>query len=304
MNFLYLAAKTSLTESSIASIQKNTNVFQRLWQGINWENILGKIIGKLVIIIALSILFFILNKVGKAVINRVFHQYQQKENYSKNRVGTIHSLLNNAYAYLLIFFYLYAILSTIGVPVGTLIAGAGILSLAFGLGAQGFVSDLVTGLFILIEQQFDVGDLVTIGTITGNISAIGLRTTQVRSIDGTLNFIPNRNITIVSNKSRGNRQVLINLRVHNDTDINALEQLIETVNQHLLPQYPAIKQGPELLGLTDLGHGDLVYQVQMYTLNGDDITIQRAFLKAYLAAFKKAGIQLPESALNLNIPPQ
>lgn len=298
-----LLAQDSIAKSSLATIQKKTNVFQRLWAGINWDQILSKLIIIVLTLIALSVLFFILNKVGHRVINHVFKRYAQKENFSANRVSTVHSLMNNLFTYLLLFFYLYAVLSTLGVPVGTLIAGAGVLSLALGLGAQGFVNDLVTGIFILIEQQFDVGDLVSIGAISGTISAIGLRTTQVRSADGTLNFIPNRNITIVSNKSRGNRQVLISLHVNPDTDIPTLEKVIRAVNVQRTPDFPEIQQGPELLGLTDAGQGQLTYQIQMYTQHGDELRIQRAFLKAYLAALKAEGLHLPDSPLNLNYNP-
>ncbi|WP_416353094.1 mechanosensitive ion channel family protein [Agrilactobacillus fermenti] len=297
---LILAAQNSITENSLQTIKKNTNVFQRLWAGIDWDQIVSKVIVATLTIIALTVLFFILNKVGKRIINHVFDRYAKNEKFSVNRVGTIRSLINNLYTYLLIFFYVYAILSTLGVPVGTLIAGAGILSLAIGLGAQGFVNDLVTGLFILVEQQFDVGDVVKIGTITGTIHAIGLRTTQVKSFDGTLNFIPNRNITIVSNKSRGNRQVLLNIRIYPQTDISQLKKIIEQVNQKLVPRFDTIRQGPDLLGVNDLGHGELAYQVQMYTINGDELTVQREFLAAYLAAFKTNQIDLPQTPLDLN----
>lgn len=300
MNELALLSTDSITESSIKAIQKNTNVFQRLWTNIDWDQIISKIIVIILTLLALSVLFWILNKLGRKLLNHAFDRYQSKGNFSPNRIKTIRSLMTNLFTYLLLFFYLYAILSTLGVPVGTLIAGAGILSLAIGLGAQGFVNDLVTGIFILIEQQFDVGDVVTIGAITGTISAIGLRTTQVRSVDGTLNFIPNRNISIVSNMSRGNRQVLISLHVNHDTNIEQLEQVLQTVNDKLVPAYPTIKQAPELLGLTDLGQGQLAYQVQMFTLHGDEFMIQRVFLKAYLDALKAQNIHLPESPLNLN----
>ncbi len=111
------------------------------------------------------------------------------------------------------FFYFYAILSILGIPVSTLLASAGIVSVALGLGAQGFVTDIVTGFFILLEQQFSVGDVVKINTITGKIHAVGLRTTQVISDDGTLNFIPNRSITVVSNMSRNNMQAVIDIRL-------------------------------------------------------------------------------------------
>jgi small conductance mechanosensitive channel len=110
--------------------------------------------------------------------------------------------------------------------VGTLIAGAGIFSLALGLGAQSLVSDIVTGFFILLEQQLDVGDTVQIGQIKGTVTALGIRTTQVTSSDGTLNFIPNRNITIVQNLSRNNMVSNVDIRITSKTPLSKVEEIV------------------------------------------------------------------------------
>jgi small conductance mechanosensitive channel len=198
-----------------------------------------------------------------------------------------------------LFFYLYAVLSVLGIPVGTLIAGAGILSVALGLGAQGFVTDVVTGFFILLEQQFDVGDEVKIGSINGTIHAIGLRTTQIVDYDGTLHFIPNRNITIVSNLSRNDMRALIDIYFDPNEDITKMSKIIKNVNQELAPKYPEITQGPTLLGTIDNGHGQLALRVIIYTKNGAQYTVQRIFLATYLEELSKAGCKIANSPLNL-----
>ena len=113
--------------------------------------------------------------------------------------------------YVLYFFLIYCLLSILGVPVSSLLAGAGLAGVALGLGAQGFLSDVVNGFFILLENQFEVGDAVEVGAVTGLVSTVGIRTTQIRGFDGTLHFIPNRNITIVSNKSRGDMRAQIHI---------------------------------------------------------------------------------------------
>lgn len=245
-------------------------------------------------ILILSILFIILKHIGDRLISRLF---ASKVN-TNGRLQTIKTLTHNAFAYLMIFFYLYWFLSILGVPVGTLIAGAGIFSLAIGFGAQGFVKDIINGFFILMEQQFDVGDNVTINNISGTISAMGLRTTQVRSADGTLNFIPNRSIAIVSNHSRNDMRVLINLHIFPNSDLEQINQLVQDVNKTLKPQHPEIKSGPTILGIKDLGDGELVFQVLMYVENGTQSNIQSIFLQAYLARLNAAGITIPTSATN------
>ena len=113
---------------------------------------------------------------------------------------TISRLIENILNYTLYFFLLYFVLSTLGLPVSSLLAGAGIAGVAIGMGAQGFLSDVVNGFFILFERQLDVGDQVefTNGpiTISGKVVSVGIRTTQLRSEDGVLHFVPNRSITL------------------------------------------------------------------------------------------------------------
>lgn len=242
-------------------------------------------------IIILSVLFIILKHLGDKLIPRLF---KRKDN-TNGRLQTLNTLTHNAFAYIIIFFYLYSFLSILGIPVGTLIAGAGIFSLAIGFGAQGFVKDIINGFFILMEQQFDVGDNVTINNISGTISAIGLRTTQIRSADGTLNFIPNHSIAIVSNHSRNDMRVLINLHIFPNSDLEQINQIVQRINNNLKPQHPEIKSGPTILGVKDLGDNDLVFQVLMYVKNGTQGNIQSIFLQAYLAQLNAAGITIPSS---------
>ena len=292
----------NLTDQTASQIDKQTNLLMRYFQRINWDSILAATISKVVEILFFSFLFWLINKVGRALIKRGFKSYQGKRLMSGNRVETIETLSDNAFKYIVIFFYLYAILSVLGVPVGTLLTGAGILGLALGLGAQGFVNDVVTGFFILLEGQFDVGDSVQIGTITGTISAVGLRTTIVESSDGTQNFIPNRNISIVSNRSRNNMLVLIKLPVYPTTDLDEVRKIISQVNADLTPQFDTIVSPPEILGLTENTDGSFSYQVQLFAQNGEQVRLQREFLAAYLAALHQAGIDLPTPRLTLTTP--
>lgn len=265
----------------------------------DWSKIGADILSKAIEVILISILFYLLNIFGQKLINRTTEHYLNKENTSNNRISTIHSLLKNALFYTLLIFYIYTILTVFGVPVGTLIASAGIASLAIGLGAQGFVNDIVTGFFILVEQQFEVGDLVTISDINGTVTAMGLQTTQVRSSDGTLHYIPNRNISIVANFSRGHRQQIINLRVKSDTNIIELEKVLQTVNEQLYQTTDELLALPELLGVNVQPNGNLVYQIKINPKQGSEIAMQRLLISNYLPELKKVGITLPTNTLNL-----
>src|SRR5699024_12518118 len=103
-----------------------------------------------------------------------------------------------------------------------LIAGAGVVGLAIGFGAQGIVSDVVTGFFILVEKWADVGDYIITAEIDGVVEEIGLRTTKIRDYDGVLHFIPNRNIEYLSNYSRGDMRARVDMGIcynHNADEV-------------------------------------------------------------------------------------
>nr|WP_156127017.1 mechanosensitive ion channel domain-containing protein [Paucilactobacillus wasatchensis] len=259
---------------------------------LNWESIGENIASRFLILITITIVFGLIIWLGRVAINRAFKRYKSRTNLTTNRTNTIHTLSLNIFRYTCLFFYLYAILSLIGVPVGTLIAGAGIFSIALGLGAQGFVNDVVTGFFILLEQQLDVGDTVSIGTIKGTVTALGIRTTQVTSPDGTLNFIPNRNITIVSNYSRNNMRVQIDIKIDTTTPLDQLKNQIEQVNKRLVPQFSELQPDPEIIGPTLNQDGVLVYRIIIMTANGTQEKIRSAFLTAYLSSIRQAHINL------------
>ena len=122
---------------------------------------------------------------------------------------------------------------------------------------------------------------------------------MVKSYDGTVNFIPNRNITIVSNLSRSNMQVLIKLPLAPTTDLDLVRRTIEHVNHNLVPKFSTITDGPDILGLTEEKNGTFTYQVLFYAENGEQVSLQRTFLAAYIAALKSAGIHVITPPLNL-----
>lgn len=288
MNDLFLTSLNS-------SITKQTNSFTSSITSIRWQTIGEHLLSKILIIIGITIAFFIILLIGRLLINRTFKRYLAKTMLTTNRTNTIRSLTLNIFRYTCFFFYLYALLSVIGVPVGTLIAGAGIFSIALGLGAQGFVSDVVTGFFILLEQQIDVGDVIQIGTIKGTVTALGIRTTQVTSSDGTLNFIPNHNITIVSNFSRNNMRVQIDIRIDSKAPLQEINETVEQVNEQLIDKYPEVKSEPEIVGTTMNENNQLVFRITMTAASGTQETVRIGYLAAYLNELRNKNITLMQS---------
>lgn len=299
MLLFYLKNSDSVTKNVSTQFSKQTSVLTHFLTKINWDSIFSKIITSTLSIFFLSIFFLIVYWLGKKIIKHSFKRAKISDHLSTNRISTIYTLTLNIFHYCVLLFYFYAILSIIGVPVGTLIAGAGIFSVALGLGAQGFVKDIVTGFFILLEQQFDVGDSVKIDSISGTIHAVGLRTTQIIDFDGTLHFIPNRNITIVSNLSRNDMRALIDIYFDPSSDIQKMTSLINQVNQKLTPKYTEITQGPTILGTVDNGNGILTFRIIIYTKNGAQYEIQRTFLSEYIETLTQQGFKINNSPITL-----
>ena len=170
--------------------------------------------------------------------------------------------------------------------------------MAIGLGAQGFLSDLVNGFFILLERQFDVGDSVklraTTGSISGTVSSVGIRTTQIRDFDGTLHFVPNRNITIVSNLSRGDMRAQIDIPIYANTNLRQVTTIIKQVNEDNISQFPEIVGVPNILGATTSPvTGQIVFRIDIFVQNSKQNHIYYTFYRLYQEALLANHISLP-----------
>ena len=160
---------------------------------------LGTIAIRIAFIIIISI---IVVQVGRYIIRKIFKiKFKGPIRKGERREQTLHRLLENALSYVIYFSAILAILQEINIDVKGLLAGAGVLGLAVGFGAQSLVKDVISGFFILFEDQFSVGDYVKIGTAEGRVEEIGLRTTKIKNFTGELFILPNGTITQVVNYS-------------------------------------------------------------------------------------------------------
>ena len=263
----------------------------------NLDSILTTFFNKALSILLLYLVFFVTKKLVRASVRKLLLPSLKLARQDQGRQKTIMRLVENILNYALYFILIYWILSILGLPVSSLLAGAGIAGVAIGLGAQGFLSDLVNGFFILVEHQFDVGDVVCLTngpiTIGGTIVSVGIQTTQVRDADGTLHFIPNRNILVVSNKSRGDMRAQIDLPLSPRADLEKVSQVIGAVNEKYLPDYPAIK-GCQVLGAQASPSGQFSYRIHLTVENGQQNYIYHTFYGLYQEALVQAGIELSQ----------
>lgn len=280
--------------------EKQLNALQRWWHNINWENIINTIVDKAIGVVLLTLLFFILQRLSFFLLDRVYKQYTKRYSMNESRLNTIKTLMHNIIQYTLGFFYVYSLLSVLGFPIGSLLAGAGIAGIAIGLGAQGFMNDIITGAFIIMEQQIDVGNYIRLPIlgIEGTVMSVGIRTLQLKSTDGTLHYVPNRNITVISNTSRENMQVLVDVRINPNEGIEEMKQIIATVNQEFAQvHHEVIETPPSIFGVVDLGNNNFAIRSIMYVSNGQQFSIKQAYLTACIDALVQNGYTIPNTPI-------
>ncbi|TKC19213.1 mechanosensitive ion channel family protein [Robertmurraya kyonggiensis] len=258
------------------------------WEGLSIDA--GLIALKIVGVI---VAFILIRKIGYKIIDRTYDRILSRKEITEGRTLTLHKLTENIFSYALIFIVAATLFSILGIPVASLIAGAGIVGLAIGFGAQGLVSDVVTGFFLLLERQIDVSDYVTIGNFDGVVEAVGLRTTQLRGLDGTLHYIPNREILTVSNHSRGNMRALVDISVSYNDDLDKVTDVMKEVCDRMASANDKIVEGPNVLGVQAFGASDVVIRVIAKTVNGEQFEVERQLRKEFKEAFEQHGIEIP-----------
>jgi moderate conductance mechanosensitive channel len=188
------------------------------------------------------------------------------------------------------------VLGTFGITLGPLIAGAGILGIAFGFGAQGLVRDFISGVFMLIEDQYGVGDIVNVGEAAGVVEGVTLRTTRIRSVDGTLWHIPNGEIRRVGNMSQQWARVLLDISVSYGTDVDEAIEIIEAVAV-AMSQEEAYADlfiaDPEVWGVETLGPDGVDIRLVIKVKPAEQWALSRELRRRVKAAFDAADVEIP-----------
>ena len=215
------------------------------------------------------------------------------------RTKTIGSVLSNFITWGIALITVTMVLNELGVQVGALIAGAGILGAAVGFGAQSLVRDLISGLFIVFEDQFGVGDIVDLGEVKGAIEAVGLRVTQVRDVEGTLWYVRNGEIARVGNKSQGFTRVIVDLSFDTSVDVEKAKTVLLGAAKKLKKEH--LIGAAEVWGIQAISGDGIVIRLvqQVAPKSGDDVARE---LRAEIAkALKTAKLPLATSGVVVNV---
>jgi small-conductance mechanosensitive channel len=195
------------------------------------------------------------------------------------------------------------ILGEFDIQLGPLLAGAGIAGVALGFGAQSLVRDFLSGFFILLENQFGVGERITVFAagkeVTGKVESLSLRITTIRAFDGTLNIIPNGNVLVIGNHSRGWARAIVDVNVAYTEDLDRVRGVMEELFGELRED-PELRRlffsGPEVLGVEGVGDKDVTLRVTAEVRPTRRGELERLLRQRIKERFDQRGITVPASA--------
>jgi small conductance mechanosensitive channel len=281
-------------QSEIEQIQKELEDLKIKKSGLSGP--IEKLI-RSVVIIFVAIILFILLKLGvKALGKAITREHVVRESEIELRMKTLGNLFSWLGGIIIVLSAVYQLLSIYGFNVGPLIAGAGVLGLAFGFGGQYLIRDIINGLFILVEGQYRINDVVKIGDLGGLVEDINLRITTLRDLAGRVIIIPNGEIKTVINFTRGYAQALMDIGVAYKENVDQVIEIIKRVgNEMRKDEYfgRLILDDLEMLGVDDFANSAVMIKFRIKTRPIKQWEVSREFRRRIKNRFDELGIEIP-----------
>lgn len=228
-------------------------------------------------------------KPGGATPGSMTHRPRQQQ-----RIDALSTVLQSVSSVIIAALATFLVLDRFGVNLAPLLAGAGVIGIAIGFGAQSLVRDLLAGMLILIEDQYGVGDIITLDQeVSGTVEAISLRITRLRAVDGTMWHVPNSQIGRVGNQSQHWSRALLDIEVAYDTPLQHAQEVIKSVADRVAATEPDILEEPRVWGVESLSASGVVIRLVVKTTPSAQWQISRQLREAIKEEFDDVGIEIP-----------
>ena len=268
------------------------------------------LIGSMSIFIKVGIvllIMFIAKKIITTFIDNLFHNKIVTDatkndalELEEKRLHTLSRLFKSIATYAIYFIAIITCLDMVGFSITTILAGAGVLSLAVAFGAQSIVEDLMSGIFIVLENQYSVGEYVQIDGIQGIVKEIGMKTTKLKTYEGELMIIKNGSIGSVINYSRAAQRGYVEVGIAYEENIGNAISVIEKACTAITETYKAdLDEAPNVLGVTELADSSVVVRATFTAWNWKHFAIERALRQAIKEALDNAGVEISYPKLQL-----
>ncbi len=248
------------------------------------------------ILIALVILF----QMSKWIVGYLEKFVPEKDSLqaaeAKKRANTLGNILRHALLLVISFIAILMILGELGIQLGPLLATAGIGALAIGFGAQSLVKDVISGFFIILENQYRIGDVIEVAGVSGLVESVSLRRTVLRDLEGKVHTIPNGEIKIVSNLSKEWARSVLDVGISYREDVDQVIELLEQIGKEFGAEEPwksAILEPLQVFGVERFGESELVIRVVVKTVPLKQWEVGRELRKRIKIRFDEKGIEIP-----------
>ncbi len=293
--------KISTLEEKITNLEKDISILKKRKSKILRERLQK---GLIVVVLAVFLVIFLI-RIAKAITKKTLKRIEKSEKISAHKKQRYQTLSSVVLSFIRIVLWTSAVIWVLGVlniDYGPFLLAAGGISLAIGFGAQSLVKDIVTGFFILIEEQFALGDFVEINGKSGTIEKISLRTVKFRSLDGTLHIIPNGEISIVSNSTYQWSRAVINIGVSYDVDSSKVMDVLKSVCTSVYKDSEwkeKMIDEPVPQGIISFGDSSVNYRILAKTVTGEQWSVAREFNIRLQKALNANGIDIPYNYINV-----
>ena len=249
-----------------------------------WEYITDKNIHLVVIYIIIGI---IVHAIIKLIVN---HGHAKIKNKKQK---TIHKLITDIFKYFIAIIILLASLSALGVNVNSFLAGLGIASVVIGLALKDIMEDILSGITIVLEDKFSVGDYIEINNFSGTVTNVTLRSTTIKNYENTVKIINNRLINQVTNYSKEGQKITIDVPVPYSVDNKKCDEVLENISKRIEKEIENITDKPEILGLQKFEESSITYRILVPVKVGEQFKIKRQINRIIKEEYDKANISIP-----------
>lgn len=264
--------------------------------GLSWPNVL-ELAGRIFVVLALA---WISYRVLKLVLRRIEQSVGENAvgtiSVQEQRVKTMVSLVRSVGIVVILLIALFMVLNAIGLNIGPLLAGAGVVGLAISFGAQSLVKDIISGLFILFENQFGVGDVIRVKDLSGRVETMTLRIVVMRDVHGVVHIVPNGEITSVSNLTRAFSRAVIDVGVAYKENVDRVIAVMEDIGRELWedPQWrPLLTEEITVPGIESFGESSVNIRVMATTVPLKQWDVAREIRRRIKNRFDAEGIEIP-----------
>ncbi len=242
-----------------------------------------------------GVAYWLLGLITRSLSSRIQQMDNEEDSELDKRTETIFRVVRSTGIVLILSTAVLMVLTELGVAVTPVLASVGFVGLALGLGAQTLVGDIISGLFILIENQYTVGDAIEINGVAGSVEEMNLRATMIRDLYGTLHIVPNGEIRVVSNKSRDWSRAVVDVGITYDADVDTAVAALNAIGEQMILDTavaPLILEAPTVTGVEGLDDWAVRLRIMAKTAPGAQWDVMRHLRRQIRLDFAEKGIEI------------